>query len=190
MVESARVWVVNQVEANRVLVACFDSWYSVLVRYASRQIRDLDAAEDLVQDVFVRYYQAIRKDEAIEQPKAWMFCVLRNDISKLQCHRGRQQPLSQSIADHIASEDPLLRDETDSEELLRMMTVLTPRERDVLVLRLACLKYREIADRLGLSMSAVNTFLARAIRKLKKVAKTQEWQSHERAEKHVRETLQ
>jgi DNA-directed RNA polymerase specialized sigma24 family protein len=32
------------------------------------------------------------------------------------------------------------------------------------------MKYREIADQLGISMNSVNTILARALQKLKKVA--------------------
>jgi DNA-directed RNA polymerase specialized sigma24 family protein len=36
----------------------------------------------------------------------------------------------------------------------------------VLLLRLEALKYREIAEQLGISMNSVNTLLARALRKL------------------------
>jgi DNA-directed RNA polymerase specialized sigma24 family protein len=47
-------------------------------------------------------------------------------------------------------------------------SVLTPREEQVLLLRLEALKYREIADQLGSSMNSVNTLLARALRKLQR----------------------
>jgi RNA polymerase sigma factor (sigma-70 family) len=48
--------------------------------------------------------------------------------------------------------------------------VLSRREEEVLLLRLDAMKYREIADQLGISMSFVNTILARVLQKLKKVA--------------------
>ena len=36
----------------------------------------------------------------------------------------------------------------------------------MLLLRLESIKYREVADQLGISMNSVNTLLARALRKL------------------------
>jgi RNA polymerase sigma factor (sigma-70 family) len=50
------------------------------------------------------------------------------------------------------------------------LRVLSRREEEVLLLRLEAMKYREIADQLGISMNSVNTILARALQKLKKVA--------------------
>ncbi len=52
---------------------------------------------------------------------------------------------------------------TDVRDLL---SVLSPREEEVLLLRLETLKYREIAEQLGISINSVNTLLARALRKL------------------------
>ena len=47
-----------------------------------------------------------------------------------------------------------------------LLSVLSPREEEVLLLRLDALKYREIADQLGISMNSVNALLARALRNL------------------------
>jgi RNA polymerase sigma factor (sigma-70 family) len=49
-----------------------------------------------------------------------------------------------------------------------LLSVLSRREEEVLLLRLSALKYREIAERLGISGNSVNTLLARAIKKLQK----------------------
>jgi transposase len=51
-------------------------------------------------------------------------------------------------------------------EIRGLLSVLSPREEEVLLLRLEALKYREIADHLGISMNSVNALLARALRKL------------------------
>jgi RNA polymerase sigma factor (sigma-70 family) len=50
------------------------------------------------------------------------------------------------------------------------LCLLSRREEEVLLLRLEAMKYREIADQLGISMNSVNTILARALQKLRKVA--------------------
>jgi DNA-directed RNA polymerase specialized sigma24 family protein len=47
-----------------------------------------------------------------------------------------------------------------------LLSVLTSREQEVVLLRMQSLKYREIARLLGISRNSVNTLLARALRKL------------------------
>jgi RNA polymerase sigma factor (sigma-70 family) len=64
------------------------------------------------------------------------------------------------IAGSAENERPGLMD------IRSLLSVLSPREEEVLLLRLEALKYREIADQLGISMNSVNTLLARALRKL------------------------
>ena len=51
-----------------------------------------------------------------------------------------------------------------------LLGLLSRREEEVLLLRLEAMKYREIADHLGISMNSVNTLLARALRKLQTAA--------------------
>jgi RNA polymerase sigma factor (sigma-70 family) len=58
-------------------------------------------------------------------------------------------------------------------EIRGLLSVLSPREEEVLLLRLEALKYREIADQLGISMNSVNALLARALRKIQ-VAKSEQ----------------
>ena len=55
-------------------------------------------------------------------------------------------------------------------DLQRLLAVLTPREEEVVLLRLASLKYREIADELGISPKTVSTLLTRALKKLERAA--------------------
>ena len=52
----------------------------------------------------------------------------------------------------------------------KLFSVLTLREEEVISLRVAGMKYREIARHLGVHASSVNTLLARALRKLRMAA--------------------
>jgi RNA polymerase sigma factor (sigma-70 family) len=61
----------------------------------------------------------------------------------------------------------------ESTDIRNLLSVLSPREEEVLLLRLEALKYREIADQLGISMNSVNTLLARALRKLQEASTRQ-----------------
>ena len=61
----------------------------------------------------------------------------------------------------------LIEEETDAGEgAPLLLAVLSPREEEVVLLRLQSMKYREIADQLGIGTKSVCTLLARAIRKL------------------------
>lgn len=184
----------NRAEASKLLTSCFDSWYPTLVRYAHGVTGELSVAEDLVQEVFLRFYREIRQGFEIEKPKAWMFCVLRNDIAKHIHRGGRENLLTSSELESVVATPPAaaLGDDLEPEvaDVERLFDVLTTREQEVLLLRLSSLKYREIADRLDISPSTVNALLARAVRKLRRAAKEQSWNLHADVAQDTRTTLQ
>lgn len=183
----------KQSEAGKLLTACFDSWYPTLVRYAHGLTGQLSLAEDLTQDVFLRFYRQLRSGEKIDNPKAWMFCVLRNDISKFRRAEMREDPLPDTeLAGTLVAWPEVTLDVEGAEldDLERLFGVLTTREQEVMLLRLASLKYRQIAERLEISPSAVNTLLARAIRKLRREAKKQGWKPNVEVVRQRRQTLQ
>ena len=51
-------------------------------------------------------------------------------------------------------------------DIRSLLSMLSAREEEVLLLRLEAMKYREIAEQLGISVNSVNTLLSRALRKL------------------------
>jgi len=186
---------VNQQDAASLLASYFDSWYSALVRYAHRATGDLNLAEDLVQEVYLRLYHEMRRGKEIEKPDAWMFCVLSHDLSKFWRLQKKTEALHQPLGDtdmaDVAQPDtgqPAFYQ--DSDDIAGLLSVLTPREQEVMLLRMASLKYREIGKRLGISSSAVNTLLARAIRKLHKAAKKKNWEISGEVDKRISTTLQ
>ena len=52
-------------------------------------------------------------------------------------------------------------------EVARFLNVLSPREREVVLLRAREYSYREVADALGISTNSVRTLLARGLRKMR-----------------------
>jgi len=73
------------------------------------------------------------------------------------------------------------------------LTSLTPREQEVVLLRLSSLKYREIGARLNISAKTVSVLLTRAVRKLRQAvpgaSSASEWKQVEDVEDRP-ETLQ
>jgi len=72
-------------------------------------------------------------------------------------------------------------------DVRNLLSVLSPREEEVLLLRLETLKYREIAEQLGISINSVNTLLARALRKLQEA--TSRPFNAERTKRHAKKPV-
>lgn len=155
----------NEIEAGQLVEALFDRCYTQLVRYAIRSVIDHDLAEDLVQEAFMHLYGALRSGKCIAYPKVWAMCVLRRAVNRHIQERFEHEQLDDF--EHVSSTD---HESTCLSMIADYLYVLSRREEEVLLLRMEAMKYREIADQLGISMSSVNTVLARALQKLKKVA--------------------
>ncbi len=152
-------------EASRLVTMLFDRWYSFLVRYATRSTGSFELAEDLAQDTFMQLYKALREGKTIEHPKAWTLCVLRRSLSRVTRIMSRDRELIEPFNEAELSRK-VGPEALSGDQIRHFLAVLTPREEEVLLLRLEALKYREIADQLGISMNSVNTLLSRALRKL------------------------
>ena len=150
----------------------FESAYGIFLRYALRTLGSRESAEDLVQEALMLLYREIRRGTRIDNPKAWTFCVIRRLIGKqIRTHRhsGQLEPLD--AADEFAFVSVAPQEPANSiDDVTALLSVLTAREQEVTLLRMTPMKYREIADHLGISPKSVATLLARALRKLQKAA--------------------
>lgn len=143
----------------------FESWYSSLVRYAWRATGSFETAEDLVQEAFMDLYRELRRGTTIDNPKAWTLVVARRKVGKHT--RGRSMEVVEDL-DSL----PATPAGVELDDVTKLLWVLSPREEEVLLLRMGGLKYEEIASQLGITANSVNTLLARALRKLQKAAGT------------------
>ena len=160
----------DQERATRLVNELFDKQGVFLMRYAIRATRCPESAEDIVQEAFLALYRDLRTDKNIDDPRAWLLGTVRNQARK-QARYSRTHTaylLPPEAFDLLPTPTPAANPEGDSEELgPAALGVLTPREEEVVLLRLQSLKYREIGEQLGISTKSVCTLLARAIRKLR-----------------------
>jgi RNA polymerase sigma-70 factor, ECF subfamily len=157
-------------KAERLVEEVFASWGPFLARYALHMTRSREAADDVVQEAFLALYRDLRAGKSIRDPRSWTFGAVRNQIrTRTQVLvRRPEDPYPIEALDRCAAEPrwPDIAAATASEPDLTL-SVLTGREREVVLLRLQSLKYREIAKQLGNSEKAVATLLARALNKLR-----------------------
>jgi RNA polymerase sigma factor (sigma-70 family) len=141
-------------------------WATVLTR-VRRATRGRQDAEDLLHSAYVRL-EAYRVEKKVDNPSAFLVRTAVN--LGVDRHRRERRLVDEPIGPNgLDLGDPSrLPDEVlAARERLKRVTEglarLPPRTRDVFLMhRLDGLKYREIADRLGISQSAVEKHIAKA----------------------------
>lgn len=150
-----------------------------LVLFLQRRGPSLEDAEDIVQETFARFHRAGHElGQADARPL--LFAIAKNLLKDhwKQANRERARTLRLDTDDTTAawekapSEDPAAdRRAIARQELVGIAAAirdLPPRCRDAFLLhRFEDLSYRQIADRLGVSVSMVEKHLAEALRRLK-----------------------
>jgi RNA polymerase sigma-70 factor (ECF subfamily) len=104
--------------------------------------------------------------------KPWCFKVAHNLAASVGRRQQTEEQYIASAAQEVyrvqpGAEESLLQKE-QSERIARAMEQLTSMERQCLYLRTEGLLYREIADVLSIRVPSVQTFLARAMKKVVK----------------------
>src|SRR5256885_1039134 len=146
-----------------------DRYRDRYARYAARMLGSLDAAEDAVQDAFVRAFDQLSQCKEPDKFVGWFFLILRN-----RCFAERRRSRSESSLD--AAETIAAADRTDggaeSAERRRALQLalmeLTPDQREVFVLKhVEGLSYGEIAERLSTSIPSLKMRMHRAYDRLR-----------------------
>lgn len=138
----------------RTLATFFEEEESALLGYAIGLVGRRSVAEELVQEAFLRLHQLW---EQVENPRAWMYRSLRNlALNHLRDHS--RETVVEAPESSDTSESPL--DELDRMEAVGTMRMLlaelSPEDQTLLRLKYhEDLKYQDISQRTGLSVSNV-----------------------------------
>jgi RNA polymerase sigma factor (sigma-70 family) len=141
-----------------------------LVRFFRRRCGSKVEAEDLAQDVIVRALGHARW-ASVEEAKGYIFRIAINLWRDRQRHQmvkgGTELRWNDDVALGVTEEIPLERVLSGEEELHRVHTALlelSARTRDVFMLiRLEQMRYTAVAEMLGISVSAVDKHVAKAL---------------------------
>ncbi len=153
-----------------VFEAVFKNWYAPLCRYATSLCGDETEAEDLVQQTFVRIWEQRRKIDIRISLKSYLYRSVyhqhldRERHRKVQ-HKHRQsgeQPLETLAADSTLAFTELGMRFSDAMKQLPEQCALVFR-----LSRLESLRYKEIAEVLGISIKTVENHMGKALRILR-----------------------
>jgi RNA polymerase sigma-70 factor (ECF subfamily) len=158
--------------------AQFESFYNErrleIYRYIlSLQLPAADAQE-LTQEAFLRLFQEIESggSGAVDHPRAWLFRVAHNlaiDVHRRYEAQGAESPTSAYATARDRGDIPEIAvlGKERTRLLMEAIASLSKQQRACLHLRAEGLRYREIAEVLGVSTPTVGEFLQRAIKRMR-----------------------
>lgn len=172
--ESAAVLLERVAQGDGVAFRSFYALFSERVyNTALRYVRNVEDAEEITQDVFVKIHKNAASFKGEAAVRTWVYRIVVNTALNYQRkRRWKWLPLGQTLAPKIAaSEQPsqLLETKERQSWLLKTIEQLPSDQRIVVILfYLEELPQKEIAVALDRSLKAVESLLQRAKRNLKK----------------------
>ena len=131
-------------------------------------------AQEGVQEVFLRLHSALVRGESIHNPRAWVFRVAHN--LAVTEHRAGDRwmaldpELEAALTDRGPGPEARVLQRERSARVSEALAELSPQQRRCLYLRAEGLRYREIAEVIGVGVSTVSEFLTRAVARLRRAA--------------------
>ena len=143
--------------------------YVKMLSIARKMVNDKDAACDIVQDVFVYYYEKSQEGHVVENPRSWL---LRAVINKSIDYSAGQKAFIQ--LDNMAPEEEQQEDVLDkgqSETIVRnaLGQLRSQEEMQLVLLYSEGYSYKEISEITGIKFTSIGKTLSRTLKKLKEI---------------------
>jgi RNA polymerase sigma factor (sigma-70 family) len=147
----------------------YERYERQIFAYCLHQLGNREEAEDATQTTFMNAFRGLQRGVVPELESAWLYKIAANVVLTRRRSTYRRRRV-ETPGDLDALQDVLPTPQRDNDELIRLpdaLRELPDQQRRALLLReWQGLSYREIADELELSQSAVETLLFRARRSL------------------------
>jgi RNA polymerase sigma-70 factor, ECF subfamily len=152
----------------------YNLYWQRLFLYVVKVIRDSDAAEDIVQEIFVSLWS--RRDQISDQRtlSGYLFTAARFKGINFVQHQLRKGQHLESLIDHFTSRQDTLNEALEAKELSGIIDdeieKLPAKMRDVFVLsRREQLSHKEISERLQISDKTVKKQINNALKHVRMV---------------------
>jgi RNA polymerase sigma-70 factor (ECF subfamily) len=148
----------------------FQRWADPLLRYLDRMLRDTAAAEELVQEVFLRVHRARDRYRPEARFSTWLYRIATN-LALNELRRPRRRDPHRSVDDELGPElaagtpspDEIAHARRVSADIERELEALPERQRAALWLSaVEGLSYAEVAEALEVTEKAVKALVHRA----------------------------
>lgn len=148
----------------------FKQYYTLFLSFACRYRLDVEEARDIVQDVFIAFWEQRENFASVVAAKAFFYRSISNRCLNYLKHEDVKSRYAEHQIEAMQSEEfiqeNIIREEV-SFIVRRKIKELTPREQEIILLSLQNKTNQEIADLLSLSVPTVKTHKMHAYARLR-----------------------
>ncbi len=154
----------------------FNEFYGLLKSYAMRFMDDPEDAEEIIQEVFVKFWEKCETLAPDSSIKSYLYRSVHNTCLNTIKHEKVKDSYRQYMVHFMeeAAESDLAPKENENiqKRIFDAIDDLPPRCSEIFKLsRFEGLKYQEIADHLGISIKTVEVQMGKALKTLREVLK-------------------
>lgn len=146
----------------------FRGYHQQLCRYAFTIVKDADQAQEMVQDVFLRIWERRGTIEITTSVKAYLYRSVHNaclNLNQQKKKEVRMDEVSLKVIHPSANAEERVQDGELNRAIASGLDKLPAECRKVFEMsRFGEMKYREIADALGISVKTVENQMGKALR--------------------------
>lgn len=147
-----------------------------IINFVYRMVGDLDQAEDIAQEVFIRVYQHRERYQPIAKFSTWLYTIASNLAKSELRRRSIFNPISltrlkgERLSSIKSSPDKALLEKELGQKIQEGIEKLKPNYRAPLILRdVEGLSYEEISEIVGCPLGTVKSRINRARLKLREI---------------------
>jgi RNA polymerase sigma-70 factor, ECF subfamily len=156
------------------VVELFEQLRTPLLRYLMTLGLNVQDGEEVIQEVFLALFQHLKKGKRGDNLRGWIFRVahnlalkqFRSTKSKIERASVPIDEVQTEFVSPAATPEQMLEQAHSEARIQAVIQALPEQDRRCLYLRAEGLRYREIAEALGVSLGSVANSLERAIGKL------------------------
>lgn len=161
-----------QRDTDKAFRMLYDTYYMPLCLYSIQFTMSLHVSEDIVQNIYVDFYNKSTYKRLTQGLHAWLFAAVRF-ASITFVKRNHYYVVDKLIEDTYSPIDDYYDQEEVQDKHRKLLEELKELpEREYLVLNMIFFegkKYKEAAEELGVSVNTVKTHLSRAMKHLRKM---------------------
>lgn len=149
----------------------FMAYYTPLCSFSRKYVKDTDDCEEIVQGFFLKLWDKRQELEINLSVKNYLFSSIRNRCLNYLKHEKIKQEYHAEMMSNTESRIDyanFIMEVNLVEKIDKSIAALPERRREIFMLsREQGLKYREIAEKLGISIKTVETQMGQALKELR-----------------------
>lgn len=164
----------KQEELEHIFMESFSDYGDAIFRFCMVKVSNVELAEDMTQEVFMRYWQYLRDGKEMTNTRSLLYTIA-NNMAKDWYKRKKATSLDDELESGNEPQDTDVGPETSAAyaEVLRAIEDLEPGDKEVLLLtHVEGLPPKEIAEVLGESANVISVRINRATKRLKQKLET------------------